>query len=129
VSEIRPALTAEGWATLSIAPETAPRIVIHDDGDGLEVVIFRDEDRTELLSKHKIERWEPEARHALAALALYQQSFGFTREEAFCLEEVIANFEAFASTEGDFGKRIVEQYSPAATSALAKIRALLPPEP
>lgn len=57
--KIEPALSAEEWAEERFAPTSDLQIVIHNDGDGIEFVIYPDDEarfqRKGLLSKHKLE--------------------------------------------------------------------------
>lgn len=56
-----------------ITPLSCPEIAIHDDGDGLEIVIYPDAEaqsaRRDLISKHKILDWDLETLDELIALA------------------------------------------------------------
>lgn len=106
MSEIKPALTAEEWER-----RTAVRLSASDEytkfGEGYAVEVLYDSDGEEMQCG-EVAIGTPESRHAVAALALYGQPFGFTHQELMYLDTF-------------------------ATSGLIrpiadKIRALLPPE-
>ena len=105
--DIRPALTAEEWDSGSVkigvcdevgAVQQWLRIELSDCGE----------------SQPMPSTFEGRERHAIAALALYQQPFGFTREDVVALRDITS----------PAGWRADYDYS-----ALAdRIEALLPPE-
>lgn len=111
-NQIPPALTAEEWkeghlgrpgfirdGTHALLAENTVRITAMDD-DGTDV--------------------DGIDRHALAALCLYSQPFGFTHYEANILETIVPVIEQL-DRHGD-GNR-----DPVLLGIIAKIRALLPP--
>lgn len=104
---IPPALTPSEWA----------RVPEHAAHDGLE---------TAIAVAVRAKRFD-------AVIAIANAAFPdddprkITQDTLFCLEEVLANFEAFASTQGDFGKTIVGQYSPAVRKLVDMIASYLPP--
>jgi hypothetical protein len=131
-----PALTAEEWNTGRLASVSASDIIVHDDGDGLEIVVYPDEaardSRQGLSSKHKIKDWDTSARHGLAALALYGQTFGFTREDVKACRSAAARYAALARDAASTGSEVQRgafQVISAQSASLAdRIEALLPPE-
>lgn len=96
---IRPALTPEEWARqVSTGPDGSVEIVVDFGG---------------LVGPHRVVD-DPKARHALAALSLHGQPFGFTRED-------VAMLRSLASDAG-------LQAEPVILHLAARIEALLPPE-
>ena len=65
-------------------------------------------------------------RHALAALCLHGQEFGFTREDVEAIRECA---RVYASMHGERGDGLMRRHPTAdlATSAASRIEALLPP--
>lgn len=113
---IQPALTVEEWREERFEPLSVDCIAIHDDGDGLEIVIYPSADalatRSGLIGKYKLSGVD---RHALAALALFGQPFGFTHADVTNVR-MMANEDHW--TDGGAAIR----------SAAERIAALLPPE-
>jgi hypothetical protein len=129
VSEpIQPALTAEEWKLRlagdhGLPPRTngVPFIVPENDEDGLEVGVHVTYD------SGWVSQRVPEAeRHALAALALYDQEFGFTRADVAALRrdaKIVGEWRwTVANTHGG-GDRAAFM-----DSLADRIEALLPPE-
>lgn len=111
---IAPALSAEEWEKAKDA-RFAWRMFGWDDGAG---AILHDDGRLEVNWDGAVYDQEMQcvttSRHALAALALHGQPFGFTREDVRFLRDV----DVFAFTED----------AQMAQSIAARIAALLPPE-
>lgn len=114
---VQPALTREEWGRCERAFEYWGRMKLHSDGR-LEV---RD------TVNHPSLLYNDE-KHALAALALHQQPFGFTREDVEDLEDAIQGIlstclnKCVVSTCSCGG--LVDRIG----SLAARIAALLPPE-
>jgi hypothetical protein len=120
---VQPALTPEEWK--------APNVIRGSTRAGLskgqreqQELIIDNPSRPGSVSFHS----DPQERHALAALALYGQTFGFTREDVEMLREEADDVvkEAFEA-----GERVAASRNPRALSILAladRISALLPPE-
>jgi hypothetical protein len=112
-TQIAPALTAEEWALRQFyrreRPQRDPHFVCVDD-EGLRV--------------ESEEPIGPQNRHALAALALHDQPFGFTREMVAALE-----YQTFGTRRYDLlrGKSMAE-IAAIAGQAIERLVALLPPE-
>lgn len=111
-TEIRPALTPEEWSEPQIDRSD---LHVHLAGDGL-LVAYTPGDRSTLAMD--------EDRHALAALALYGQPFGFTRED---VEKLRAMPDAVLdeSYQGSYASIDDGAWF---RSLIARIAALLPPE-
>jgi hypothetical protein len=90
---LEPALTSEEWAERRVVFLSAPELVMHDDGDGLEFVTYADAAsalrRGEALQKYKLSNWSICDRHALAALALDGQPFGFSRDHTHAINRLL----------------------------------------
>lgn len=96
--EVKPALTAEEWPR-------GPGVFGWDDGSVF--IAYRDE-------QPSVER-----PHAVAAVLLHGQPYGFTREDVEQLRKLaIRDSRTYGPPEDHFGWRIA-----------ARIAALLPPEP
>jgi hypothetical protein len=127
MDEIRPALTPEEWKALRWrankevggGPETAM------DEVGCDV----QRDSTNYLDFEWSDlKCDPrELRHALAALALHGQPFGFTRQDVQMLLARAGDVEA---EERDLSplSPIASEVAPAYRNLAARIAALLPPE-
>lgn len=106
---IPPALAVDEWAALQMpANGTVPA----DDHcsariDGRNVRLMSDENERTTVP--------PSQRHGLAALCLYGQPFGFTRDDL----DTLRGLEELTFCEG---------YGPETRSLIARIAALLPPE-
>lgn len=98
MSEIKPALTPEEW--VSWTRDGDPRPQISFDG----------------------ERWHPSL-HALAALCLHAQSFGFTHEDVAMLR---ANATGFEYVAGQVGANLDGEAAKMRDLA-DRIEALIPP--
>ena len=117
--DIKPALTADEWAKELDYP--VMDAALNHAARSLEVRTFS--------------AWH-DKRHALAALCLYQQPFGFTQDEMATLRAVAAPFELHHDDDispGSGHELIDFATFPVGTqaqllSAAAKIAALLPPE-
>lgn len=111
MSELKPALSAEEWK-------------VKDKRLSGETYVVRDAygDLTVRYDHEMFAIVPSELEHALAALALYGQPFGFTWEDVETLRAVIAEFPMRDEAEADeLGSRL---------HALAnRIAALLPPDP
>lgn len=94
---IRPALTPEQWeAKREIAGWVGPMVAFDGGTTGVRVV-------------------GPEERHGIAALALYDQPFGFTREDVAMLRDVVDACQGLT-------------YELTLPDLITRIAALLPPE-
>ena len=132
--EIKPALTAEAWRRKEV-PHGKARVAVSPNGY-IEVDLGTD-------------AWacvEEDQYHALAALALYGQSFGFTREDVATMREAARYIRAAANGESDHYREMFRAgahgdaymeiaYGPsgfdtadAIEALVAKIAALLPPD-
>lgn len=126
---IPPALSAEEWAKRVI--EVSPNVAMHEDRDGwLSLSAFGHGE-------------DVEARHAVAALALHGQDFGFTREDVDAVARAAAEIQSnlsriptdiassFTATQSyahyDAGMRHSRDAA-ILRSLAARINALLPPE-
>lgn len=109
MSEIKAALTAEEWSTFDVSGfvNQRPTMVKYIDGD-VEV------GNTIVPAEHL---------HALAALCLHGQPFGFTWED---VEEVRSCALGFRC--GDFAGGNGEPYASRLDALADRIAALLPPE-
>lgn len=105
---MKPALTAEEWAGDGAARYEMRGIAIVDDGGATTVDMG-----TSALS------FVGKERHALAALALYRQPFGFTREDVKWLDAVIRTNQT--------SYQYVASRDPA-VSLRGRVEDLLPPE-
>jgi hypothetical protein len=116
MSEIRRALTAEEWVGEDgyARYDMGYGIVMMDDG-GATTIELGDDAGFCLVGGH---------RHALAALCLHEQSFGFTREDVDHLRAMARS--TVTHGHGDYGPP--DQYNPWITSLADRIEALLPPE-
>lgn len=112
MSDIKP-LTVEEWSGGRLTFVSEPRLVLHDDGDGLECVVYDGPEYLDssVADKLKVADWDNQGRHAIAVLALHGQPFGFSREDVALLRKWhgLKGIPAFA----DLAERIA---------------ALLPPE-
>lgn len=103
MSEIKPAMPREEWrAQLARTPEDRRQHLIwakdEADADGWLTI------------------------HGLAALALHGQPFGFSREDAAFLRDLVSGYES-----GDWGFHFEEEIAKA-NSMADRVEALLPPE-
>ena len=105
MSEIRPALTKEEWKASQVM-RADDNLVIWPNQSGRFVLDLQHSGAPSFPS--------PEARHAIAALALHGQAYGFTHDD-------VAMLRTFASPPG------LPSYRPLMHLA-ARIEALLPPE-
>jgi hypothetical protein len=117
VSEIKPALAPEQFkngyqnGALSVEPWT-------DNSGRLSIYILDaipDPDGEGATSDAPVEVSAAD-RHALAALALYQQTFGFTREDVEALRKIVRENEP-------------RDIADSLRSLADRVEALLPPEP
>ena len=122
--KIQPALTPEEWSALDV-----PSVAYLDKENYEEPYPFFVVDHAEGTAF-----WsdDPKSRHALAALALYGQPFGFTREDVHQLRERVAGCRETAEAQRDHfytdKARVVEGIAEALESLAARIEVLLPPE-
>lgn len=112
-TKIRPALTAEEWPRLAYTAESSDdRLSLSDDcvldSDG-GIVAY------------------PEERHALAALALYGQPFGFTRADVDLLRELANPMACGARRDGITDDAPAFQAAFRVANLADRIAALLPP--
>ena len=106
--EMTPAMTAKEWAEPSYTMADTRLQVKRFDGD-LGFRVF-----------DKLGTFREKDRHALAALALYGQPFGFTREDVEVLRRVLREWTPLRESPIDL---------PVGLATLAaRIEALLPPE-
>jgi hypothetical protein len=108
MSEIKPALTAEKWETFGNVERSIGIVPVGPDANA---------------GFYAIDGWPMYnvTHHALAAIALYRQPFGFTREELELMQFLAkANNGWDVEWGGDMCTR--------AKSIAQKIAALLPPE-
>jgi hypothetical protein len=105
-TEIKPALTAEEWDGL---------LTRHHEGD--EAGYVRDDEEIQNgLEMELTAAADGQDRHAAAALALYGQPFGFTREDVQLLQDVAYHLDHRQDQQAKLD------------SLAAHIEALLPPE-
>lgn len=132
--KIKPALTPEEWASLSVHPGACD--TVHIEGDHLSVyssspiASFDDDPTASINDTYSADdtltpeyKFFGEDRHSLAALALYNQPFGFTRETLLILAKGIPPYDGYYETEW------TAEELDKANAELDKIKALLPPEP
>jgi hypothetical protein len=108
VADVKPALTPEEWSAKEYYRENSDQVKLC--GKYLSV----NNDESETCSLH-----DSEARHALAALALHEQPFGFTWDDLMVLYEAVRAAERAAP----YGNELADQLRPIRD----KIAALLPP--
>lgn len=115
MSEITPALTAEEWAKMSYNRKEFGADIALNPAGGLTIGAgCYDYSRVE----------DGPERHALAALALHGQSFGFTREDT----EFLRRTEELLLWFVDAGNQHTTAAVATCRSLLARIESLLPPE-
>lgn len=125
-TETQPALTPEEWAKKeahrpSLFGDTPAELYLTDDGAGVGIMDLDGGASTgSAVSRAG-------GGHALAALALYDQPFGFTRQDADDLSEVAFVLETPADSHGSGGEDNSD-YADTIRRIAAKIVALLPPE-
>jgi len=115
-TQVRPALTAEEWAVREKVSANGRNYVTEQDytrGGSAPMVYVGD--------KYESGECIPELRHALAALALHGQPFGFTREDVNELLLYAQGWDRGSLEEQDEIKAHLR-------SVAARIAALLPPE-
>jgi hypothetical protein len=113
-NEIKPALTAEEWATVRDGGEWKAKV-----GQPLEVSLYGG-GGVDFLALPDAHLLGPD-RHALAALALYWQEFGFTWDDIVDLSHAANLIESeWGVGEGGTESKLRE--------IAARIAALLPPE-
>jgi hypothetical protein len=106
--EIKPAMTAEEWEAGLVKRPTCPQLIRNDDSPG----VFVWYDQGVLI--------EPPDTYALAAMCLYKQPFGFTRQDVEEIRDAARNLEEeFNSPPGSIKEL---------RSIADRIEALLPPE-
>jgi hypothetical protein len=115
VSDVKPALTEREWSTLGF------RRVVDEENNDLQAAkiedgnVYREHDEN-------VDEWQRlEHPHAMAALCLYGQSFGFTREDIELLNEVSESANSVYPLELD------EAQTEHLRSLINRIAALLPP--
>jgi hypothetical protein len=129
--EIRPALTPKEWERgVAYDAGSESGAYLTPDGQEVRVAVVGAFVGSLPTAAQMYERWPmAESRfgrpHALAALALHGQPFGFTREDVAKCRARAADFEVMADRERDYGFRET-QYE--WERLAAKIEALLPPE-
>lgn len=114
--EIKPALTPEEWAGEQPAMNRDDVLIYHDPpprGGGCIGITDRDPDDPSSVVIL------PEHRHALAALALHGQPFGFTWEDVDLLREEARSEYAIPDGMGFTGQELLDLAD--------RIAALLPP--
>lgn len=110
--KIAPALTPEEW---SLALDESTHVMASLDKDGFAEL--RDKRlRVTLSSSEDTDDIYPNGRHALAALALYGQPFGFTPEDVRLVLGCVIRYGPEKAP------------NPALYDLASRIRALLPPE-
>lgn len=114
MSAVKPALTEQEWASTTVE---RGHILIESYGECLDI----ESDDQDSPGAFGIGTSDTEARHALAALCLHGQPFGFTREDVVRLR---SNATAFAGN----GHRGLDQAARHFTNLADRIEALLPPE-
>ena len=105
---ITPALTPEEWESKELA---WPTVALSTTGDKGELSVWDGE----LDDDSHFVKVKDSDRHALAALALHGQSFGFTAED-------VAEIQKWAKLDGDHPFSHMDRIA-------ARIEALLPPTP
>jgi len=126
---VRPALTPEEWARLRATNHlTRP---IGYAGQEIGVQVGHPWSGVSITAEHSHAGLSREMSHALAAVALHGQPFGFTREDVVALRRVVE----IAREHEDRGPRDEGWQSPEfsaavarAESAVDRLAALLPPE-
>lgn len=121
--EVKPALTAEEWAR---AEERGILIRAQEDGDA----------NWEIANDFP-HFCEGDSRHALAAISLHGQPFGFAHVDVLMLRAAEAPLRASLALQGpngtwDFPDSEIEgktRHADALRSLAARIEALLPPDP
>lgn len=108
VEQITPALSVERWTTIE-DPAYDMRIVQDDEGDDVQVGLSRIGEK---------------GRHAMAAMCLYGQPYGFTHGEIQHLSHAIDDAERWIAKNPYAGHDGAVE---ASRVVLAKLRALLPP--
>ena len=103
MTDIKPALTPEGWASMGLLIGGRGAARLHRDG----------------LHVDQMSLFGPE-KHAIAALALHDQPFGFTWRDVDLLHAVIATVGAWDVEKQDY-------VEPEFDSLAKRIAALLPP--
>ena len=120
-TEIRPALRPEQWAG-------SPRVVFKESK-----VKYRDPHGVDLEPNGTLtvfdDSWAvsvlPEDRHALAAVSLYGQPFGFTHEDVEWMRGLVRSAAGALRVSGGYWPECDAEQ---AASLIARIAALLPPE-
>lgn len=113
MSEIKPALSSAQWKGEGYAR--------YDMGHGIAIVDDGGATTVELPTNQSLS-FVAEHRHAVAALALYGQPFGFTHEDVKALWVCVQ--EAKHQAYNEDAHRLCD----VAASAIERIKALLPPE-
>ena len=117
---IKPALTAEEWAKA-----TADYDSLYEPFTGLSVQAYND-GSLGVWGSYEGGAQPPAARHALAALALHGQPWGFTREDAAHLRALADAIDRAATAQELF--ILLQASDPEPLRDLAdRIEALLPP--
>lgn len=122
---IQPALTAEEWAGATKSLHGGGTYIEHALDPGLAIDLWPDGELcvSDRGDSHDSVYFGIKRRHALAALALHGQPFGFTHEDLADLRVVCDayDWDSIHGEESDRQDRLPQ--------ILAKIAALLPPQP
>jgi len=115
---VSPALTSEEWARddhgcVSVELERGRWTKVAAVGKWVPAELIYDHDDGHSFS------WTVRESHVIAALALYGQPFGFTREDCYLLWSIAASHEICSYFEGG--------EAAALNNLVARIEALLPP--
>jgi hypothetical protein len=121
--DIRPALSAEEWTPrvhykAYVGSDGGDAACIRVDGDAQR---WMDTGDITIHNEYCIDR-----PHALAALCLYGQPFGFSQEDVERLERVGNDYIAWANDSDELDRNIEDGF--ALIRLASRIRALLPPE-
>lgn len=126
-NDIEPALSDEEWKKQRIDRD---RVDVGGWPDGGEIWAFPEGVRIGPAEEAPSMFVRNEDRHALGALALHEQPFGFSREDVETLRDALGDLEYskqeyYRDEQWEYAaaqKRVLE-------SLIARIEALLPPEP
>ena len=130
-TQVRPALTPEEWAVGKVVRPFARPVLL---GEALTIAPDPDDPQRIFITDQGEEYAlvEPHMRHALAALALHGQPFGFTREHLSALRLLLNDKLYYLQDEGPAGEGWKSPEAERAIALLAevadRIAALLPPE-
>jgi hypothetical protein len=119
--EIKPALSADEWETVHSGGEWKAKV-----GQPFEVSLYGG-GGVDFLALPEAHLLGPD-RHALAALALHRQEFGFTWEDVNLLRAWAEHWATPPDEESSFIRRRTSEIAAHVNDLAARIAALLPPE-